>query len=127
MIRLSLTAILVTSVALLTPAARASAQGTEAQAVAARSAVNAADRIDAKQVGITRAAVVQHTRRVESTPGSATVALTQSRTRRGQTLMIVGGAAFLAGLIIGDDAGTAVAVGGAVIGIYGLYLWAQTQ
>lgn len=42
---------------------------------------------------------------------------------RGETLMIVGGAALLAGLIIGDDAGTLIAVGGAIVGIYGLYIY----
>jgi hypothetical protein len=46
---------------------------------------------------------------------------------RGETLMIVGGAALLAGLIIGDDAGTVIAVGGAVVGLYGLYLYLGTQ
>lgn len=40
-------------------------------------------------------------------------------------LMIVGGAAFIAGLIIGGGAGTAVAIGGAVIGLYGLYMYLQ--
>jgi hypothetical protein len=40
-------------------------------------------------------------------------------------LMIVGGAAFIAGLIIGGGAGTAIAIGGAVIGLYGLYLYLQ--
>jgi hypothetical protein len=46
---------------------------------------------------------------------------------RGETLMIVGGAALLAGLIIGDDAGTVIAVGGAIVGLYGLYLYLGTQ
>lgn len=40
-------------------------------------------------------------------------------------LMVVGGAALLTGLIIGDDAGTVIAVGGAVIGLYGLYEYLQ--
>ncbi|MEO6528091.1 MAG: hypothetical protein ABIP93_15830 [Gemmatimonadaceae bacterium] len=40
-------------------------------------------------------------------------------------LMAVGGAALLAGLIIGDGAGYAIAVGGAVIGLYGLYEYLQ--
>ena len=40
-------------------------------------------------------------------------------------LMVVGGAALLSGLIIGDGAGTAIAVGGAVIGLYGLYEYLQ--
>jgi len=88
--------------------------------------VNAPTRLDAKQAGITRSSLAIHAPRHESA-SVATVALAQSRVRRGQTLMIVGGAAFLAGLIIGDDVGTAIAGGGAVVGIYGLYLWAQTQ
>jgi hypothetical protein len=36
-------------------------------------------------------------------------------------MMVVGGAALIAGLIIGGDAGTVLAVGGAIIGLYGLY------
>ena len=39
--------------------------------------------------------------------------------------MVVGGAAVLTGLIIGDDAGTIIAVGGAVMGLYGLYEYLQ--
>ena len=39
----------------------------------------------------------------------------------GVGLMIAGGALFVAGLIIGDDAGTVLAVTGAAIGAYGLY------
>ena len=40
-------------------------------------------------------------------------------------LMVVGGAALLTGLIIGGDAGTVIAVGGALIGLYGLYEYLQ--
>jgi hypothetical protein len=40
-----------------------------------------------------------------------------------QTLMIVGGAAFLTGVIVGDDAGTVMMVAGAGVGLYGLYLY----
>jgi hypothetical protein len=42
-----------------------------------------------------------------------------------KALMIVGGAALVAGLIIGDDAGALLAVGGAVVGLYGLYLFVR--
>jgi hypothetical protein len=44
---------------------------------------------------------------------------------RGQAsaLMIAGAALFVTGLIIDDDAGTLVAVAGAAIGAYGLYLY----
>ena len=86
--------------------------------------LNADRDLSAKQAGLSRASLVEHTRYADVAAVGATPAL-QSRTRRGQTLMIVGGAAFLAGLIIGDDAGTAIAIGGALIGLYGLYLWAQ--
>ena len=41
------------------------------------------------------------------------------------TLMIVGGAAFVAGAIIGDTAGTLFMVGGAAVGLYGLYQYLQ--
>lgn len=50
-------------------------------------------------------------------------ALAAGRAGRGQALAIVGGAAFLGGLLIGDDAGTAIAIGGLALGIYGLWLW----
>jgi len=38
-------------------------------------------------------------------------------------LMIVGGAALIVGAVIGDSAGTIVMLGGAGIGLYGLYLF----
>jgi len=41
----------------------------------------------------------------------------------GPVLAIVGGAALIGGLLIGDSAGTAIAVGGLVMGLIGLYLW----
>lgn len=41
----------------------------------------------------------------------------------GRVLAIVGGAAVIGGLLIGDDAGTAIAVGGLVMGLIGLYMW----
>ena len=41
----------------------------------------------------------------------------------GPVLAIVGGAAVIGGLLIGDDAGTAIAVGGLMMGLIGLYLW----
>jgi hypothetical protein len=57
-------------------------------------------------------------------------AATQRRSgRRGVNqdvaLMIVGGAAIVAGAIIGGDAGTIFMVGGAVIGLWGLYNYLQ--
>ena len=51
-------------------------------------------------------------------------------TRRGGygqpvALMVVGGAAVLTGLIIGGGAGSAIAVGGAIVGLVGLYQYLQ--
>ena len=40
-------------------------------------------------------------------------------------LMVVGGAAVLTGLIISNDAGAVIAVGGAIMGLYGLYEYLQ--
>jgi hypothetical protein len=40
----------------------------------------------------------------------------------GGALLIVGGAAFIAGLIIGGGVGTALAVGGVLVAAYGLYV-----
>jgi hypothetical protein len=39
--------------------------------------------------------------------------------------MIVGGAAFVGGLLIGGTGGTVLAVGGVAVGAYGVYLYTQ--
>lgn len=126
MIRLTLPAVALFALITLVPTTSAHGQAADVQSIVSNPA-NAADGLSAKQVGISRAALLEHTRQVEAAPAGPTNLLPQARSRRGMPLMIVGGAAFLAGLIIGDDAGTAIAVGGAAIGLYGLYLWAQTQ
>ena len=59
----------------------------------------------------------------QTTRGPVTVAA--ARASNSAALMIVGGAAFLAGAIIGGDAGTIIMVGGAGVGLYGLYLYLQ--
>lgn len=56
--------------------------------------------------------------------------VTAAPARRGNygqpvALMVVGGAAVLTGLIIGGGAGGAIAVGGAIIGLVGLYQYLQ--
>ena len=73
--------------------------------------------LDAATVGIHRDATQSATTPTNATP-----------VRRGDqptALMIVGGVAFLAGAIIGGDAGTIIMVGGAAVGLYGLYLYLQ--
>ncbi|MCC6319751.1 MAG: hypothetical protein IT361_18920 [Gemmatimonadaceae bacterium] len=39
--------------------------------------------------------------------------------------MVTGAAAFVGGLLIGDDIGTVIAVGGLGLGVYGLYLYTR--
>ena len=64
-----------------------------------------------------------HRAAAQNTHGPVTVAA--ARSSNSAALMIVGGAAFLAGAIIGGDAGTIIMVGGAGVGLYGLYLYLQ--
>jgi len=42
-----------------------------------------------------------------------------------EALMIVGGAAILVGAIIGDDPGRVIMIGGAIVGLVGLYKYLQ--
>lgn len=62
-------------------------------------------------------------RTTQAARGPVTVAA--ARASNSTALMIVGGAAFLAGAIISGDAGTIIMVGGAAVGLYGLYLYLQ--
>ena len=59
------------------------------------------------------------------TSESTTAAAPRGGYGQSVALMVVGGVALLAGLIIGGPAGTAIAVGGAVVGIIGLYQYLQ--
>lgn len=61
------------------------------------------------------------------TSDAASAAVYRRAFSQSQVLMIVGGGAFLAGAIIGDDAGTIIMIGGAAVGLYGLYLYLQQQ
>jgi hypothetical protein len=68
------------------------------------------------------ARVGSHTIRSTSR-GALPVIQNRSTNRNAVALMIVGGAALVIGAVIGDDAGTLVMLGGAGIGLYGLYLF----
>jgi hypothetical protein len=58
----------------------------------------------------------------QPTAVNATTARAMGR-REGRVLAIVGGAAVITGILIGDTGGTVIAIGGAAIGLYGLYIW----
>ena len=64
---------------------------------------------------------------VRNAPDASTAPAAPPRGGYGQpvALMVVGGAALIAGLIIGGGAGTAIAIGGAVAGLIGLYQYMQ--
>ncbi|HMI58685.1 MAG TPA: hypothetical protein VK511_11580, partial [Gemmatimonadaceae bacterium] len=61
--------------------------------------------------------------RLTSDAALGTHAMRRPSRGSGVGLMIFGGAALITGLIIGDDAGTVIAVGGALVGLYGLYVY----
>lgn len=52
-----------------------------------------------------------------------TSAAAQAKNSEGLAFMIAGGAAFVAGLIIGGDAGTVIAVAGVGLGVYGIIVY----
>ncbi len=41
----------------------------------------------------------------------------------GKAAAIVGGALMITGLLVGGDSGTLIAIGGAGLGLFGLYIW----
>jgi hypothetical protein len=61
-------------------------------------------------------------RHVDATASSAIAAPAAARGGRshGEVLMIVGGAAILTGIVVGNNAGYAISIVGAVVGLYGL-------
>jgi len=60
---------------------------------------------------------------ISTSRGAPVVIQNRTSNRNSVALMIVGGAALVVGAVIGDDAGTLVMLGGAAVGLYGLYLF----
>ncbi len=89
---------------------------------AADEAPSAADRLRAgAATGALLTVGLQEALELRTAPDAP--ALQQIRSRGAVPLMAAGGALFIAGLLIGDDLGTLLAVGGAVMGSYGVYLY----
>jgi acyl-coenzyme A synthetase/AMP-(fatty) acid ligase len=81
----------------------------------------AATTVAARGPSLASARVASH---AVSTPhGAPPVLQNKSSNKNAIALMAVGGAALIIGAVISDDAGTIVMLGGAVIGLYGLYLF----
>jgi hypothetical protein len=109
--------IAIVAVAVASPAAIAIAQAPAASArtqVPARS--TAGPTVAASVVGIKANST--------STP-KAVAADNNLGAGRNVALMVVGGAALIIGAIIGGTAGVLIAVGGAAVGLYGLYYFVQ--
>lgn len=87
----------------------------------APAAVTHAPKAGASMTGL-RSAV--HTREIAS-PLVAKAAAGNANLGQAKALMIVGAAALVTGAIIGDDPGTVIMVGGAIVGLYGLYQYLQ--
>jgi hypothetical protein len=70
---------------------------------------------------VANARVASHA--ISTNRGAPPVIQNRTSNRNAVALMIVGGAALVVGAVIGNDAGTLVMLGGAGIGLYGLYLF----
>lgn len=83
-----------------------------------------ATQVQQSQVGPTVAALTVGVRNVVP---ATTQAAQRGSAGLGQNeaLMIVGGAAILVGAVVGGDAGDIFMIGGAIVGLYGLYKYLQ--
>jgi hypothetical protein len=75
----------------------------------------------ARGPSVSSARVAAH--QASTTRGAPPVLQNRTSNRNALALMIVGGAALVIGAVIGDDAGTLVMLGGAAVGLYGLYMF----
>lgn len=109
------------AVAVLAAPLTLSAQSTPTPAPAPTTGVTSAD---STPVGPAMASSVAY----HPAASTDSLSLAPQRTRSqgfgtAGAMMIAGGAAVIVGLVIGDDVGTLIAVGGAVVGLYGLYMY----
>lgn len=97
--------------------ADSTARPTSDSASAANGAVPATSPIDATRAGVHRPDLPR--------PDQPTSLASNANLGQARAMMIVGVAALFAGAIIGDTPGTIIMVGGAVIGLVGLYDYLQ--
>ena len=94
----------------------AAALGRSQQAPSARSTATAGPR---------RALTATAVHRTVQSDSTAMLSPRKQGVGKPVALMIVGGAALIVGLVIGGDVGTLFAIGGALIGLVGLYQYLQ--
>ena len=56
-------------------------------------------------------------------PLMATTSAARMSPNEGKAVAIVGAAVVVIGLVVGGDTGTAIAIGGAGLGLFGIYIW----
>lgn len=98
------------------PALVANAQAPAAANAQTQTRAAAGPTVSSNVAGVKQAAVA---------PAKAAAAEQRLGAGRNVAMMVVGGAALIIGAIIGGTAGVLIAVGGAVIGLYGLYNFVQ--
>jgi hypothetical protein len=94
---------------------------TAAAAQPAADASSASTAVVARGPSVASARVASHA--ISTSRGAPPVIQNKTSNKNSVALMIVGGAALVVGAVIGDDAGTLVMLGGAGVGLYGLYLF----
>lgn len=101
-------------------------QAPQANAPASAPAVSAPE-AQPRQAGPTvdRATAGVRVDRSTDSPTPANPLPRREPTQQNKAMMIVGGAALLAGAIIGKDAGTIVMIGGAGLGLWGLWKYLE--
>jgi hypothetical protein len=108
---------------------RAVIPGAQATAPADTSAANVAPQTAPNVTpapGPTREAAAVGVRAMKpGTPVDPVPAPKPAETRQNEALMIVGGAALIVGAVIGGSAGTLFMVGGACVGLFGLYKYLE--
>lgn len=114
----SLSAVLVVAASPLRAQGPSAGSSERVTASTADSAVTAGPTLGNATVGV---------RHVDASASAANAAPAAARGGRsnGEALMIVGGAAVLVGIVVGNNAGYAISIAGAVIGLYGLYQYLQ--
>ena len=113
--------ILMSLLTLVLRAPQGAAQSLTAPSIAPKLAATQPEK---PQVGPTIAALTVGVRNVvpamTDAPQRGSAGLGQN-----EALMIVGGAAVLVGAVVGGDAGDIFMIGGAIVGLYGLYKYLQ--
>lgn len=71
------------------------------------------------------AGIQRHERAADAHTVDAAATATGLNQGQGVALMVVGGAAMVGGLIVGGNAGTAIALGGLAVGLVGLYQYVR--